>query len=216
MGATMMNNVLVYAIADKYDIPDLKELAKNKFRTLALSKWPIENFDNITEEVFSTTPDGDMGLRQIVLDVCSIHFQEILRDKGSRASLLDNSAIAAVVSDAAVRKFDEDKTLLDEALAKHAEAVNEALAKHAEATNEAVGQKEAWMTRLDSLFANAGIVHECRHCHEGFNWYLERLGGQRPNMRLRCAICQGTHILLGIPVFQNVRLPGCFTKSERS
>ena len=50
-----------YAIADKYDIPELEELAKSKFRTLAVLKWPIEDFDNVTEAIFSTTLDGNMG-----------------------------------------------------------------------------------------------------------------------------------------------------------
>ncbi|KAM0805987.1 BTB/POZ protein, partial [Usnea florida] len=79
----MMTNVLVYAVAEKYDIPELKDLAKHKFGTLARSKWPQDGFHAVTEAVFSTTPDTDMGLRQIVMDICSEHFEDILRDKDS-------------------------------------------------------------------------------------------------------------------------------------
>ena len=77
----MMNNALVYAVAEKYDIPELKELAKQKFQTLACSKWPHDDFHAVIEIVFSTTHDGDMGLRQIVLDICEEHFQDILHHK---------------------------------------------------------------------------------------------------------------------------------------
>ena len=77
----MMNNALVYAVAEKYDIPELKELAKHKFQPLACSKWPHNDFHAVTEVVFSTTHDGDMGLRQIVLDICEEHFQAILNHK---------------------------------------------------------------------------------------------------------------------------------------
>ena len=108
----MMNNVLVYAIAEKYDIPSLKTLAKGKFQSLARSQWPHDDFYAVAEAVFSTTPDNDMELRQVVLDLCEEHFQDILRNEGSRAGFLEIPAIGAVVLGAAVRKFDQDKTLL--------------------------------------------------------------------------------------------------------
>ena len=114
----MMNNVLVYAVADKYDIPDLKDLAKSKFLTLATSKWPHIELYAVLETIFSTTPDGDMGLRQIVLDICRQHAQDILRDNEARAAFLDIQAINTIVLDAAVRNHDQDKILLNLALAK--------------------------------------------------------------------------------------------------
>lgn len=114
----MMNNVLVYAIAEKYDIPDLKALAKRKFQNLAESKWPHDEFHVVAEAVFSTTPDGDTGLRQVVLDICEEHFREILKDEASRMGFLDNHSIAAVVAIAAVQRIDHLEVGLDDALAK--------------------------------------------------------------------------------------------------
>ena len=141
----MMNNVLVYAVAEKYDIPDLKDLAKGKLQSLARSKWPHDDFYALAERVFSTTPDTDMGLRQIVLDLCEEHFEDILKNQDSRVGLLEIPAIAAVVLDAAVCKIDQNKMLLDGALSKQAELSQaEANAKRAsERKSEELSQVKA-------------------------------------------------------------------------
>lgn len=132
----MMNNVLVYAVAEKYDIPDLKDLAKSKFLTLATSKWPHVDLYAVLETIFSATPDGDMGLRQIILDICRQHVQDILKDDEARAAFLDIQAIKTVVLDTAVRNNEQDKILLDLALAKQI-ALEDQLSK-AEAETERV------------------------------------------------------------------------------
>ena len=190
----MMNNALVYAIAEKYDIPELKELAKRKFQTLASSKWPHDDFYAVTEAVFSTTPDGDMGLRQVVLDVCERHFQEILKDRDTRASFLENKAITAVVLDASVRMIEQDKMSLDGALAKQISLKDE-LSKAKADTKEALDQKSAWVSQLDHLFTRANKIEGCRHCHEKFQWCLDRVTNSSYSfhelgIQLRCTNCR--------------------------
>ena len=189
-GSRMMNNVLVFAVAEKYDIPELKDLAKLKFQTLAGSKWPLDEFQAIAESVFTTTPDNDTGLRQIVLDLCGKHFHHILKDEESRAGLLEIQAIAAVVLDAAVRKIDLDNMLLDRALAEQI-AIREELSQAGADRQEALHQKNLWMSQLDSSFERANKFQKCRHCHENFQWWLERLSiDDELRIRLRCASCR--------------------------
>lgn len=209
-----MNNVLVYAVAEKYDIPDLKELAKRKFQILAGSKWPYDDFHAVTEVVFSTTHDGDMGLRQIVLDLCKDHFRQILKDEEFRAGFLDNKAIAIVVSKAATRKLDQDQMMLDvaratqrslemelskaKADAKAALDQKEAWEWRAKAgTKEALEQKDAWESRLNSIVQNAYHIDSCRHCRADFNCFFE-WSSENPAwlaMQLRCAECRTRHPL---------------------
>ena len=191
----MMSNVHVYSIAEKYDIPELKELAKDKFLVLASSKWPHDDFVMVADAVFSTTHDGDMGLRQIVLDICEEHFEEILKDKTSRAGFLDNSAIATVVLDAAVRKSEQNKSLLDGALAKQI-AQEEEISDLKDDVQEAVAQKNAKDLFFDTICARTDQVTECRHCHQSFHWSLERaihLGGH--GAQLRCRDCRTKAVL---------------------
>ena len=187
----MMNNVLVYAIAEKYDIPDLKDMSRGKFQILARSKWPHDGFYTLAEEVFSTTPDTDMGLRQIVLDLCEEHFQDIVKDKDSRAGLLGIPAVGAVVLDAAVRKFDQDRVLMDESLAKEI-ALKKELSEAKMDAKEALDEKNDWNTRLHSLL---GKGSECPHCHRRFQCHLEPETFPCLGMRLKCGNCYTLHQL---------------------
>lgn len=75
----MMNDVRVYAIADKYVIPGLKELAKTKFANLAFSTELVLRFPTVIYEIYDTTPPEDRGLRDIVTDICCLSVQEIVR-----------------------------------------------------------------------------------------------------------------------------------------
>ena len=76
----LMNNVHVYAIAEKYGIPELKELAKTKFETLAYS----DHIDcsqlgvGTIHAVFESTPDTDTGLRDIILDICAANVKSVV------------------------------------------------------------------------------------------------------------------------------------------
>ena len=185
----MMNDVLVYAVAEKYDIPELKDLAMHKFRTLASSRWSQDDFHVATEAVFSTTPETDIGLRQIVLDICKEHSEDILRDKEFRAMIFENKAIAAVVLDAAVQKLDQHKMLLDEALVEQA-----TLSKDLEAENKvakvALEKCSAWTSQLDGVLQCIQVPQACRHCDKKPKWLFERFDNYGTlGIQLRCPHC---------------------------
>ena len=189
----MMNNVLVYAIAEKYDIPDLKALANGKFQSLARSKWPHDDFYILTEAVFSTTPDNDMGLRQVVLDICEKHFQDILRSEDRGAGILGIPAIGAVVLGAAVRKFDQDKILLDDATEISKIEANATLQKSEELLlvqanlERACEEKKNWRSGLANLFDyDARKTDKCRFCKGEIKCYGDRFGFGRFKLELRC------------------------------
>lgn len=74
----MKNNVRVYAIADKYDIPGLKKLAETKFEDLASHAGLILRCPDIIYEIYGTTPSEDRGLRGIVTNICVQNAQELL------------------------------------------------------------------------------------------------------------------------------------------
>lgn len=74
----VMNNVYVYAIAEKYEIPALEELARAKF--LAVSRL-TEEFccsPTVINVVFGTTPETDTGLRSIVAELCAARLNTML------------------------------------------------------------------------------------------------------------------------------------------
>ncbi len=68
---SLLNNVLVYAVAEKYNITELKELAKAKFQGRAISLLSAMEFPEIIRELYRSTPSSDRGLRDILCQVCA-------------------------------------------------------------------------------------------------------------------------------------------------
>jgi len=71
-----MTNAQVYAMAEKFHIPDLKLLAQEKFLQHAHG-WPIPGLAAVVHEVLTSTPQSDRGLRTVVRDIVSLHVAEI-------------------------------------------------------------------------------------------------------------------------------------------
>ena len=65
----------VYALAEKYDIPSLKQLARSKFEMAMACFYDSEDFAEAIEEVYCSTIDSDRGLRDIVLEAFKSHPQ---------------------------------------------------------------------------------------------------------------------------------------------
>jgi len=65
----------VYALAEKYDIPSLKQLARSKFEMAMACHYDSPDFAEAIEEVYCSTIDSDRGLRDIVLEAFKSHPQ---------------------------------------------------------------------------------------------------------------------------------------------
>lgn len=73
--ANLLLHTRVYAIAEKYDIPSLKHLARSKFEMAMACYYDSPEFARAIEEVYCTTIDTDRGLRDIVLEAFKNHPQ---------------------------------------------------------------------------------------------------------------------------------------------
>lgn len=78
--AKLINNVVVYAIAQKYGINELKELASIKFRLLLRLKTSSFDIPSIIDAVSGTTSVTDPGLRNGIIEYCTQHSKWILAD----------------------------------------------------------------------------------------------------------------------------------------
>lgn len=65
----------VYALGEKYDIPSLKQLAKQKFEMAAACYYDAPELAEAIELVYQSTVDTDRGLRDIVLQLFRRHPQ---------------------------------------------------------------------------------------------------------------------------------------------
>ena len=80
----------MYGLADEYDIKDLKEEALWKFK---LSLQVVEEFENEQEKllatiplIYSTTPDSDRGLRDVVVDYGATNLEDIMDLPGLKSA----------------------------------------------------------------------------------------------------------------------------------
>lgn len=71
--ASLSTHAQVYAIADKYNISGLRALAVEKYERAASKYWDTEGFPPSIHIVYSSTPDEDRDLRDIVVKTVSDH-----------------------------------------------------------------------------------------------------------------------------------------------
>jgi hypothetical protein len=69
-------NVLVFFIADKYEIPALATLACNKFFLHATSDWRSASFCDAAEEIYETSTIVKQQLRDQVIRICKYMAQK--------------------------------------------------------------------------------------------------------------------------------------------
>jgi len=69
----LITHTRVYALAEKYDIPSLKELAQSKFEMAMACFYDSSEFADAIEEVYCSTIDSDRGLRDVVLQAFRAH-----------------------------------------------------------------------------------------------------------------------------------------------
>ncbi|KAF2703730.1 hypothetical protein K504DRAFT_473736 [Pleomassaria siparia CBS 279.74] len=84
----LLTHAKMYEIADKYDVIGLKDLSGEKFRRACQSFWNDAHFPVAANHAFSTTPDHDKGLRDIVCNIIS-----------DQMELLDKPEIEALMTE---------------------------------------------------------------------------------------------------------------------
>ena len=84
----------MYEIADKYHVVGLKELAMEKFRRACQDNWHEPGFAVAAYHAFSTTPDNDLGLRDIVSLTIATHMTELMKKPEVEALLLEFNGLA--------------------------------------------------------------------------------------------------------------------------
>lgn len=101
--ARVINHVAVYAVADKYDIFELKMLATTKFGVMlhgqgrTLAAW----LPAVVHAVFETTPDTDSGLRNVVFEFCKASSSLIINDENFNGMVKEHGELGlAMLRDA--------------------------------------------------------------------------------------------------------------------
>lgn len=203
----LLNNVQVYAIAEKYDMPQLKELARGRVQFTA--KQPsiysdTVDFSEVVKTVFDSTPASDTGLRNIIIQCCIDHIQEIFQDLTLMETIMDIGPLSfaimmktrqhniealerALVSEA-ILQVDLSRSISETRRASEQESL--AVIER----DQAISSLNSFMTRLDSLLTQSCKWDECRQCGDDFDSKMERFGsGNFLELQLRCKSCRTRH-----------------------
>jgi hypothetical protein len=83
----------MYEIGDKYDVVGLKQLALAKFSLACAKCWESQEFAPAAHYAFSTTPESDKGLRDIVTKTIADHMK-IIKSPAAEALLNEFNGLA--------------------------------------------------------------------------------------------------------------------------
>ena len=75
----LSTNARMYALADKYGIEDLKELAREKFARVATRDWNKGGFAHAVQIVYESTPKSGSSLRDVIVATINQH-RDLMKD----------------------------------------------------------------------------------------------------------------------------------------
>jgi hypothetical protein len=79
----------VYALGEQYAVQGLKAIALEKFTSEARVHWATEDFLQAVEHVYSLTPDGDRGMREVVKNTFYEHRRDLMDRENVKRYLRD-------------------------------------------------------------------------------------------------------------------------------
>lgn len=204
-GSTLLNNVLVYALAEKYDIQSLKDLAKCKLSAHALRQWDEEDLLSVLEMVYETTPATDRGLRDVISAVCSQHMAELVTNPRFRDIICKDSMLAFEIT---IRTHEANESLdaqnayfkmrledLEREKTERAQSREQDSITRAEFLQEQLRREMELAREEKRLLIECLARHcTCRHCSRRLDLIVVRAGGvgtadNPKDIRMRCRHC---------------------------
>lgn len=82
-------HVTMHALADKYQVEGLGQVARSKFKACLRHHTKSADFLNAVQIAYSATPDTNRGLRDAVLEAFLVHFQVNIADMPGIEAKLD-------------------------------------------------------------------------------------------------------------------------------
>lgn len=112
-----MNNIRVYTLAEKYNIPALKDLAKDKFENHKTA-GNLTYYQEVINTVYDSTPETDSGLRDIVISrIAQVSTLGTISKEGPLVSALrDHSSFGLGLLWEVIKKPSSEKEQLKERL----------------------------------------------------------------------------------------------------
>jgi hypothetical protein len=199
----LLRNVRVNAIADYYDIPQLKQLANTKIQHLLKTSWSADGFSDILKEAFNST--SDMALHSIMTLTAATHIEELHELEDFAAlEVMSNFSISIIRNTIAAHKAKEDlSTQKLQAVESQLQYAESRLQSAEQDCTYEKSMHDRETTRADRITKNIddclntlSRTSTCRNvrCDADFTCYIERGGPSiEPKYTLRCAKCRCRH-----------------------
>jgi hypothetical protein len=188
----LLGHVRVNAVADYYDIPQLKELTNTKIRHIIETNWSPYGFSEVVKEVFNSTTD--MELREIMSLTAAAHIEELLEfEDFAELDVMNDFAIGIIRNMFATYKANEGSTSRELQDMKHRlQSLEVDYSNERSARERETGKADRINHCLEILLK----TQSCRNarCDADFTCYVERGGTTyEPQYTLRCAKCHCRH-----------------------
>jgi hypothetical protein len=103
----LLRNVRANAIADYYDIPQLKQLANTKIQHVLDTSWSANGFSDIVKEAFNST--SDMALHNILTLTAATLVEELLElEDFASLEIMSDFSIGVIRNTIAAHNAKED------------------------------------------------------------------------------------------------------------
>lgn len=79
----------MYTLGDKYDIPKLREYAKNELQLKLSTSSSLRNFFQSIYIVYESTPENDRSLRNVVVMATRLRMERIVTNDTSKSDFAD-------------------------------------------------------------------------------------------------------------------------------
>ena len=184
---TLFSSVRVYAIAEKYTIPALKELAKQRFCNWAEHNWSCPDFHTVAREIFESTPSHDRGLRGVVIGLVAKHMHALVQDDNVRQLVEDAGDLGWNVICQLLQTHSEEQSCSDPQI----EVLEAEIADLKQQLQECKLSLVYKTEDMDLITSKVNSLAECRNCKKGFNVEIE--SNLYRGYLVRCQSCRCKH-----------------------
>jgi hypothetical protein len=181
----LLNNVMVYAIAERYDISELKELAKAKFLSQADTLLSSHEFPEVVKTIYTSTLSKDRGLRDIVSQVCVKQVRELMEDQAFQGIISDVGDFGIDILREALKHDDKRLAQVMDQKAKLKDKAEEIQVKMLNLESDTNQAKHT----LKRVVRVVNEIESCRNCGADFCSHIDETS---PAV-LQCVKCQVQH-----------------------
>ncbi|KAK5015992.1 hypothetical protein LTR39_002318 [Cryomyces antarcticus] len=212
--AALLIHIKVHAIADYYDVPELRALAKESFNNTIAGPFQAKGFADVAAEVYKSTPDYEKDLRGVILKATVEHIDELVDDIDFMSSIAGNSDLGDYAADFIRLVVRRHKEKFDDVLAErleeqrlmrlqHDEELQDLRHRHncqtleLEEVTDCLKVSETFAPirvdrNTDETTSKANGLAACRQCHAKPNLALHKkyTGGLPQKVAFRCKTCK--------------------------